>query len=136
MKNLTIEDIEKIRIQNLEKVNQGSDRKNIRISVGMGTCGIAAGAGPVYKVIYEEIKNLGLEEEIALEKVGCIGACRLEPIIEVMIPGEEKVTYVKVTPNKARKIIKDHVVGGKAVKEFTIHLIENTILNDFTIISD
>ncbi|MCY6371453.1 (2Fe-2S) ferredoxin domain-containing protein [Clostridium ganghwense] len=135
MKNLTIEDIEKIRIKNLGKVNQEKDRKNTRIVVGMGTCGIAAGAAPVYDVIEDEIKRLGLEN-IILEKTGCIGACRLEPIVEVIKPGEEKVTYVKVTPNKSRKIVREHIVGGKAVEEFTIHLIENRILNDFTIIDD
>lgn len=135
MKNLTVEDIEKIRIKSLEKVNQGRDRKNTRIVVGMGTCGIAAGAVPIYDAIQEEIKNLGLKN-VTLEKTGCVGVCRLEPIVEVIKPGEEKVTYVKMTPNKSRRIIKDHIVDGNKVEEFTIHLIENRILNDFTIIDD
>lgn len=135
MKNLTVEDIEKIRIKSLEKVNQGRDRKNTRIVVGMGTCGIAAGAVPIYDAIQEEIKNLGLKN-VTLEKTGCVGVCRLEPIVEVIKPGEEKVTYVKMTPNKSRRIIKDHIVDGNRVEEFTIHLIENRILNDFTIIDD
>jgi (2Fe-2S) ferredoxin len=135
MKNLTVEDIEKIRIKSLEKVNQGRDRKNTRIVVGMGTCGIAAGAVPIYDAIQEEVKNLGLKN-VTLEKTGCVGVCRLEPIVEVIKPGEEKVTYVKMTPNKSRRIIKDHIVDGNRVEEFTIHLIENRILNDFTIIDD
>ncbi|MEL7598108.1 MAG: (2Fe-2S) ferredoxin domain-containing protein [Clostridiaceae bacterium] len=135
MKNLTVEDIEKIRIKSLEKVNQGRDRKNTRIIVGMGTCGIAAGAVPIYDAIQEEVKNLGLKN-VTLEKTGCVGVCRLEPIVEVIKPGEEKVTYVKMTPNKSRRIIKDHIVDGNRVEEFTIHLIENRILNDFTIIDD
>lgn len=135
MKNLTVEDIEKIRIKYLEKVNQGNNRTNTRIVVGMGTCGIAAGAVPIYDAIEEEIKNLGLKNVI-LEKTGCVGVCRLEPIVEVIKPGEEKVTYVKMTPNKSRKIIKEHIVDGNRVEEFTIHLIENRILNDFTIIDD
>lgn len=135
MKNLTVEDIEKIRIKSLEKVNQGKDRKNTRIVVGMGTCGIAAGAVPIYDAIEEEIKNLRLENVI-LEKTGCVGVCRLEPIVEVIKPGEEKVTYVKMTPHKSRRIIKKHIVDGNTVEEFTIHLIENKILNDFTIIDD
>lgn len=135
MNNLTVEDIEKIRIKSLQKVNEGKYRKNTRIVVGMGTCGIAAGAVPIYDAIEEEIKNLALENVI-LEKTGCVGACRLEPIVEVIKPGEEKVTYVKMTPNKSRRIIKEHIVGGNRVEEFTIHLIENRILNDFTIIDD
>ncbi|MCY6485819.1 (2Fe-2S) ferredoxin domain-containing protein [Clostridium aestuarii] len=134
MRNLTIEDLENIKADNLSKVNQGKDRKTIRITVGMGTCGIAAGAAPVYDAIKEEIKNLGLKD-IELVKTGCIGACRLEPLVEVIKPGEEKVTYVKMTPGKARTIMKEHIVNEKIVEQLTIHLIENRILNDFTIIN-
>ncbi|MBM7870987.1 (2Fe-2S) ferredoxin [Clostridium pascui] len=131
MKKITLEDLEKIKDRNFQKVNQGKDRQDIRIVVGMGTCGIAAGAVQVYETFEAEIENQGLKD-ITLVKTGCIGVCRLEPIVEIIKPGEEKVTYVKVTPNKVRNIIEQHIINGKVVEEFTIHIIENRILNDFT----
>lgn len=131
MKKITLEDLEKIKDRNFQKVNQGKDRQDTRIVVGMGTCGIAAGAVQVYETFEAEIENQGLKN-IILVKTGCIGVCRLEPIVEVIKPGEEKVTYVKVTPNKVRNIIEQHIINGKVVEDFTIHLIENRILNDFT----
>lgn len=131
MKKITLEDLEKIKERNFQKVNQGKDRQNTRIVVGMGTCGIAAGAAQVYETFEAEIENQGLKN-ITLVKTGCIGVCRLEPIVEIIKPGEEKVTYVKVTPNKVRNIIEQHIINGKMVEDFTIHLIENRILNDFT----
>lgn len=131
MKKITLEDLEKIKERNFQKVNQGKDRQDIRIVVGMGTCGIAAGAVQVYETFEAEIENQGLKN-ITLVKTGCIGVCRLEPIVEIIKPDEEKVTYVKVTPNKVRNIIEQHIINGKVVEDFTIHLIENRILNDFT----
>lgn len=131
MKKVTLEDLDKIKERNFQKVNQGKDREDTRIVVGMGTCGIAAGAVQVYETLEAEIEKQGLKD-ITLVKTGCIGVCRLEPIVEIIKPGEEKVTYVKVTPNKVRNIIEQHIIGGKVVEEFTIHLIENRILNDFT----
>lgn len=131
MKKITLEDLDKIKEKKFEKVNQGKDRQDTRIVVGMGTCGIAAGAAQVYEIFEAEIENQGLKD-ITLVKTGCIGVCRLEPIVEIIKPGEEKVTYVKVTPNKVRNIIEQHIISGKVVEEFTIHLIENRILNDFT----
>lgn len=131
MKKITLEDLDKIKEKNFQKVNQGKDRQDTRIVVGMGTCGIAAGAAQVYEIFEAEIENRGLKD-ITLVKTGCIGVCRLEPIVEIIKPGEEKVTYVKVTPNKVRNIIEQHIINGKVVEEFTIHLIENRILNDFT----
>lgn len=135
MKKITLEDLEKIKERNSNKVNQGKDRQDTRIVVGMGTCGIAAGAVQIYETFEAEIENQGLKN-ITLVKTGCIGVCRLEPIVEIIKPGEEKVTYVKVTPNKVRNIIEKHIINGKMVEDFTIHLIENRILNDFTRIDD
>lgn len=135
MKKITLEDLEKIKERNSNKVNQGKDRQDTRIVVGMGTCGIAAGAVQIYETFEAEIENQGLKN-ITLVKTGCIGVCRLEPIVEIIKPGEEKVTYVKVTPNKVRNIIEKHIINGKVVEDFTIHLIENRILNDFTRIDD
>lgn len=133
MKNITVEELEAIKNKTLERVNQGSDRTSTRILVGMGTCGIAAGANSVYKVLESEIKRLELEN-ILLIKTGCIGICKLEPLVEIIKPGEERVTYVKMTPHRIRKVIQEHIMGGKVVDEYTIHVVQNKILSDFAVI--
>ena len=118
MKSLA--DLEAIRQKTVNKVGlrkEGNDET--RIVVGMATCGIAAGARPVMQAFVEEIqkRNLG---NVFVTQTGCIGLCRLEPIVEVYTPGQEKVTYVKMTAEKAAKVIVDHVVNGKVVDEYTV----------------
>ncbi len=91
-----------------------------RIVVGMATCGIAAGARPVLNTIAEEVAKQGLSESVTVTQTGCIGLCQYEPIVEVYRQGEEKVTYVKMTSEKAVKVLEDHIKGGKVVAEYTI----------------
>ncbi len=97
-------------------------RENIgtfRIVVGMATCGITAGARPVLNAFVEEIAKEGLADKAKVVQTGCIGLCQYEPVVEVF-NGEEKVTYVKVTPEKVTRIIEEHIKNGKVVTEFTI----------------
>ncbi len=91
-----------------------------RVLVGMATCGIAAGARPVLNAFTEEIAKRGLQDDIVVTQTGCIGICQFEPVVEVEIPGQEKVTYVKVTPEKVARIVNDHLVNKNVVSEFTI----------------
>lgn len=95
-----------------------NELEKVRILVGMGTCGIAAGADLIYRSLKEEIEKNRLTN-INLVKTGCIGLCYLEPIIEVLLPAEEKITYIKMTPEKAIKVIKDHVIAKQIVTQFT-----------------
>ncbi len=90
-----------------------------RIVVGMATCGIAAGARPVLTAFTEEVgkRNLG---NVAVSQTGCIGICQYEPVVEVYVPGQEKVTYVKMTAEKVAKVVNDHIVNGNVVTEYTI----------------
>lgn len=92
---------------------------NVRVVVGMATCGIAAGARPVLQAFLEETNKRNLNN-VVVTQTGCIGLCRLEPIVEVYVPGQEKVTYVKMTPEKVSKIVADHIVNGVVVDEYTI----------------
>ena len=91
----------------------------IRVVVGMATCGIAAGARPVLTAFVEEVNRRGLKD-VVVTQAGCIGMCKLEPIVEVFQPGKEKVTYVKMTAEKAVRVVNDHLVNGNVVTEFTI----------------
>lgn len=91
----------------------------IRVVVGMATCGIAAGARPVMAKFIEETAKRNLRN-VTVAQTGCIGMCRYEPIAEVIVPGQEKVTYVQLTEEKVAKIVADHIVNGVPVTEYTI----------------
>ena len=90
-----------------------------RVVVGMATCGIAAGARPVLTAFVEEVNRRGLKD-VVVTQAGCIGMCKLEPIVEVFQPGKEKVTYVKMTPEKVARIVTEHLVNGSPVTEYTV----------------
>ena len=97
----------------------------VRIVVGMATCGIAAGARPVLSAFVEGVEKEGLAGKAIVSQTGCIGICQYEPVVEVMEPGKEKVTYVKMTPEKVEKVLKEHIKGGKVVQEYTIAAAKN-----------
>lgn len=90
-----------------------------RVVVGMATCGIAAGARPVLTAFVEEVNRRNLKD-VVVTQAGCIGMCKLEPIVEVFQPGKEKVTYVKMTPEKVSRIVTEHLVNGSPVTEYTV----------------
>ena len=90
-----------------------------RIVVGMATCGIAAGARPVLNAFVEGVSKEGLGSQVTVSQTGCIGICQYEPVVEVYQAGKEKVTYVKMTAEKAEKVLKEHIKGGKVVTEYT-----------------
>ncbi|QEK11574.1 (2Fe-2S) ferredoxin domain-containing protein [Crassaminicella thermophila] len=115
----SLEELAKIREEVLKKVDIRCDREGTRIVVGMATCGISAGARPVLMALLEEVKKRNLQDVI-VSQTGCIGVCRLEPIIEVYRPGEEKVTYVEMTPEKAKQVVAEHIVNGKVIDKYTI----------------
>ena len=93
---------------------------DVRVVVGMATCGIAAGARPVLNAFVEEINNGGLIDKVTVSQTGCVGLCQLEPIVEVYEAGKEKVTYIKMTPEKVKTVVEKHLKGGNVVTEFTV----------------
>lgn len=97
--------------------NENSEQT--RIVVGMATCGIASGARPVLTTLSDAVQSKGLKN-VSVVQTGCIGLCQYEPIVEVFEPGKDKVTYVKVTPEKALDIIDQHIIRGQIVNEYTI----------------
>ena len=100
-------------------VREDTGDSKIRVVVGMATCGIAAGARPVLNAFVDEIAKRDVKG-VSVQQTGCIGMCQYEPIVEVTEPGKEKVTYVKMTPEKAKQIVSEHIKGGKPVYEYTI----------------
>jgi len=115
----SLQELEAIRKKTLDTISLRKDSDGTRIVVGMATCGIAAGARPVLTAFMDEVAKRSLQNVIVAQ-TGCIGVCRLEPIVEVYKPGEEKVTYVKVTADMVGRIVTDHIVNGKVVGEYTI----------------
>ena len=104
------------------KSNMGiraDDSGNTRVVVGMSTCGIAAGARPVLAAFTDEVARRGVSN-VTIAQTGCIGICQYEPVVEVFEPGREKVTYVKMTPEKAARVVAEHLINGKPVAEYTI----------------
>ncbi len=118
MKSLA--ELQALKQKAIENVNLRKEREDgVRIVVGMATCGIAAGARPVMTAFLEEIAKRNLNN-VVVEQTGCIGLCRLEPIVEIFAPGQDKVTYIKMTPEKVARVVSEHVVNGQPVSEYTI----------------
>lgn len=116
----SLEELKALREKMQKQLNlREKNEDRIRVVVGMATCGIAAGAKPVLEAFLEEVEKRGLDN-VVVSQTGCIGVCRLEPIAEVYVPGEEKVTYVKLTPDKVPRIVTEHLVNHRIVTEFTI----------------
>ncbi|MBS5736782.1 MAG: (2Fe-2S) ferredoxin domain-containing protein [Clostridiales bacterium] len=117
----SLEELAAIREKMKQKVaiREGADDA-VRIVVGMATCGISAGARPVLAAFVEGINDAGLSDNVMVTQTGCIGICQYEPVVEVFENGKDKVTYVKMTPEKAKEVIEKHIKGGKVIEEYTI----------------
>ena len=118
MKSLA--ELQAIRDKARNQINIREEKSNaVRVLVGMATCGIAAGARPVLNAFVDEVAKRGLQN-VTITQTGCIGICQYEPVVHVIMPNQEKVTYVKMTPEKAVRVVNDHIVNGNVVTEFTI----------------
>ena len=117
----SLEELAAIREKMKQKVaiREGADDA-VRIVVGMATCGISAGARPVLAAFVEGINDAGLSDKVMVTQTGCIGICQYEPVVEVFENGKDKVTYIKMTPEKAKEGIEKHIKGGKVIEEYTI----------------
>ena len=116
----SLEELAAIRDKMKEKVAVREGDENIRVVVGMATCGIAAGARPVLSSFVDEVAKEGLTDKVSVTQTGCIGICQYEPVVEVFEAGKEKVTYVKMDAEKAKEVVEKHLKGGKVIDEYTI----------------
>lgn len=119
MKSLA--ELQAIREKTLNRINLRQEKEGevTRVVIGMATCGIAAGARPVMLAFMDEINKRSLNH-VTVSQTGCIGMCRLEPMVDVIVPGQEKVTYVHMTPEKVGRVVAEHIVNGRPVEEYTI----------------
>ena len=116
----SLEELKAIKAKMQDKVAIRTSSGETRIVVGMATCGIAAGARPVLNAFVEAVSEAGLNDNVIVTQTGCIGICQYEPVVEVYQSGAEKVTYVKMTAERAKEVVEKHVKGGKVVTEYTI----------------
>ena len=118
MKSLA--ELQAIKAKMKDKVVLREGSGDVRVVVGMATCGIAAGARPVLNEFVKDVSEEGLSEKVTVSQTGCIGICQYEPVVEIFEAGKEKVTYVKMTAEKAKEVVEKHLKGGKVVSEYTI----------------
>ena len=116
----TLEELKAIRDKMQGQVGLRSENETqTRVVVGMATCGIASGARPVLTTLSDAVQQKGLQH-VAVTQTGCIGLCQYEPIVEIMEPGKDKVTYVKMTPERALEVVEQHLIRGQVVSDYTI----------------
>ena len=118
MKSLAELQAIKEKMKNKIVLREGSG--DIRVVVGMATCGIAAGARPVLSAFVEEVNNAGLNGKVTVSQTGCVGYCQLEPIVEIYEAGKDKITYIHMTAEKAKEVVEKHLKGGAVVTEYTV----------------
>ena len=99
---------------------RNAENDNVRVVVGMATCCIAAGARPVLNAFVEGVNEAGLATKVSVTQTGCIGLCQYEPIVEIYEKDKDKVTYIKMTAEKAKEVVEKHLKGGKVISEYTI----------------
>ena len=117
----SLEELMAIKAKMADKVAvRQADGNEIRVVVGMATCGIAAGARPVLNAFVEGVTAAGLADNVTVTQTGCIGICQYEPVVEIYQKDKEKVTYVKMTAEKAQEVIEKHIKGGAVVTDYTI----------------
>ena len=116
----TLEELMAIKAKMQDKIAVRTTTGDIRIVVGMATCGITAGARPVLNAFVEAVNAENLEGKVTVTQTGCIGICQYEPVVEVFENGKEKVTYVNMTPDKAKEVIEKHIKGGSVIGEYTV----------------
>lgn len=116
----TLEELAAIKEKMRSKVVLREGYNDVRIVVSMGTCGIAAGARSILNAFVEEVANENLTDKVTVTQSGCIGLCQYEPVCEVIEAGKEKVTYVEMTAEKVKRVMDEHIKGGKPVSEYTM----------------
>ena len=118
MKSLAELQAIKEKMKNKIVLREGSG--DVRVVVGMATCGIAAGARPVLNAFVEEVNHANLADQVTVSQTGCVGYCQLEPIVEIYEAGKDKVTYIHMNADKAKEVVEKHLKGGAVITEYTV----------------
>ena len=118
----SLEELKAIRVKMQAQVNlRDGGHGATRVVVGMAPCGIASGARPVLNTLSKLVQEKGLVGKVSVTQTGCIGLCQYEPIVEILEPGKEKITYIKMTPEKAAEVVEQHLIGGNPIAKYTLN---------------
>ncbi len=115
----SLDELRKLREKAQEAIRLREQIDGTKVVVGMGTCGIAAGAREVMLAIIDELQKKNITD-VVVTQTGCAGLCEKEPLVEVIRPGEPKITYGYMTPEKARMMVTSHIVNGQVIGEYVI----------------
>ena len=115
----SLEDLKRIREQAQAQIRMRTQEANTKIIVGMGTCGIAAGARDTLMAILDELAKRNIQD-VVVTQTGCVGLCEYEPLVNVIKSGQPKITYMKVSPERARQIIASHIVNDQIMNEWVL----------------
>ncbi|MGV8905483.1 MAG: (2Fe-2S) ferredoxin domain-containing protein [Acetobacterium sp.] len=124
----SLAELKAIREKKIDEIQLRHGKNGYRVVVGMATCGIASGARPVMIKLMEEVDAKGLTD-VTVAQTGCIGSCRLEPMVEVYNADGGKVTYVHMTPEKVTRVVNEHLALGKVVEEYTMTVVDGKIID-------
>jgi len=119
MAKLKLDDLKRIREDARRAVSLREGAGRVKITVHMGTCGIAAGGRTIMDAVMREVQERGLDDVLVLTS-GCAGLCSREPMATVEVAGEAPVKYVDLTEGKVKEIIGEHVVGGKIAEKYAL----------------
>ena len=119
MAPLTLDELRKKREEAHKEIYLREGKYRGKIIVHMGTCGIAAGAREIVSAFLGEIEAIS-EKDVMLTTSGCAGLCSMEPMATVEILNSPSVKYVKLTTDKAKRIFKEHILGGNIVKDYAL----------------
>lgn len=121
MPKLKPEDLAKIKERMLRTTSLREGAGHVKITVHMGTCGIAAGARKIMNTFMAQLEKSGAKD-IILTNSGCAGLCSREPMITIELKGEAPIKYVDLSDDKAKRIFEEHVLGGQIVTEYALAL--------------
>jgi len=113
----SVEELQRLRTR-LQQALKTRTETSTTITVGMGTCGISAGAREVMRAIVAELEARNIDAHVAA--VGCIGMCHKEPLVDIQQGDEPRITYGNVTPGMAPRIVEEHIVHGRVVEEWVV----------------
>ena len=114
----SLEELRELRAELEKEISARNSEGKPKIIIGMGTCGIAAGARDILQAVAGEVRKRNLD--VTTTQTGCIGMCEQEPLIDVQLPGQDRITYGRVTTKDVERIIVEHVINGHVVEELAI----------------
>lgn len=115
----SLDELAKVREEAKALTGLREGKEGAKIVIGMGTCGIAAGARETLMAFLDELAKRNIQD-VTVTQTGCLGLCDQEPMVDIFMPGKNKVTYGKIDADKARRIVANHVVNGNVIGEWVV----------------